>query len=129
MSRSSSCSKSRSLKNLEKVSTGSVCGSSMCSDRPGTATSDRPGSIASDSSVSSDATWTNRSAKTDGSTRTDRSEAGVDRIQLDSKCSNQKFDIPALDLNKKRAETAEEPQYKILKANEANISVFSRHIG
>lgn len=126
-SRSSGSSRTQSLKNLDKVSTGSVCGSSLNSERPSTA--------ASESYATSAATLTNRSGKIDSSTGMDSGGAAADRLQLDSKVDHHRPDIPSLDLLKKSGEPIDEPKYQSSQphtphpASVSNITVFSRHIG
>lgn len=121
-SRSSSHSKVQNLAKVERASAESVCGSSTCSSRPS--------STASSKSLSSAVTWSNRSVKTDSSAGIERSEARIESLELDSKCSNQRVDIPALDLDKKPGVPAEEPKkYGGIQPRGSNITLVSRHLG
>jgi len=118
--------KSESERKLEKVSTASVCGSSMGESRPPTAASDC--SASSEYSASSAVTFSNRSVKTDSSNGTKRSGTSVDRLQLDNKAGHERPNVPNLEMDKKPGGAANLDLDKP-RATIPNITTFSRHIG
>jgi hypothetical protein len=67
--------------------------------------------------------------KSDSSRGSKHKGDSVDRLQLDSTTGYERPSIPSLELNKKAGENGSESEYHLVKANESNITLFSRHLG